>query len=221
MGRKLVKWKVISSPLPMIELRKEHNAGDYVISEDEEQLLLKAALRDSNPYIWLFIKLGPATSLRHSEILRAPIDNFDPERRRLRIQVKGGRWRRQPLTRSITEILVKEREMAKDPKGWLFPSLRSESGHIESMNVAFARCVKAAGMNPVVVVPHIMRHTAITRLAAIGADIKTIQEFSGHESLTMILRYAHAQDRAIDSALDRLEQETIVEHPRVQSGRKS
>ena len=221
MGRKLVKWKVISSALPMIELRKEHNARDYVISSDEEQLLLEAALRDSNPYIWLFIKLGLATSLRHSEILRARFENFDPERKRLRVQVKGGRWRRQPLTRGITEILVKEGKTAKDLEGWIFPSLRAESGHIESMNVAFARCVKAAGMNPVVVVPHIMRHTAITRLAAIGADIKTIQEFSGHESLTMVLRYAHAQDRAIDSALDRLEQGTVVEHPRVQSGRKS
>ena len=215
MGRKLVKWKVISSPFPTIELRKEHNARDYVISDVEEQLLLDAALRDSSPYIWLFIKLGLATSLRHSEILRARFDNFDPERRRLRVQVKGGRWRRQPLTRSITEILVKEREMAKDPKGWIFPSLRADSGHIESMNGAFGRCVKAAGMNPVVVVPHIMRHTAITRLAAIGADIKTIQEFSGHESLTMVLRYAHAQDRAIDSALDRFEKGTVVEHPRV------
>jgi len=89
------------------------------------------------------------------------------------------------------------------------------------MNVAFARCVKAAGMDPLVVVPHIMRHTAITRLAATGADIKTIQEFSGHETLTMVLRYAHAQDRAIDNALDRLEQRTVVEHPRVRSERNS
>jgi integrase len=221
MGRKLVKWKVISFPLPMIELRKEYNARDYVISEDEEKLLLEAALRDNNPYIWLFIKLGLATSLRHSEILRARFDNFDAERRRLRVQVKGGRWRRQPLTRSITEILIKEREMAKAPSGWLFPSLRSESGHAESMDEAFGRCVKAAGMNPGVVVPHIMRHTAISRLAATGVDIKTIQEFSGHESLTMVLRYAHAQDRIVNHALDRLEQGTVIEHPSARFGRKS
>jgi integrase len=221
MGRRLVKWKVISAPLPMIELRKERNERDYVISEDEEQLLLAAAIRDSNPYIWLFIKLGLATSLRHSELLRARFDNFDSERRRLRIQVKGGRWRRQPLTRQITEILVNEREMAKDPRGWVFASLRSESGHLESMRAAFSRCVMAAGMDPAVVVPHTMRHTAVSRLAAIGADIKTIQEFSGHESLSMVLRYAHAQDRAIDSALDRLEQGTIVEHRPARSGSKS
>ena len=154
-------------------------------------------------------------------MLGARFENFDPERRRLRAQVKGGRWRRQPLPKSITEILLKEREMAADPKGWIFPSPRSTSGYIESMDLAFARCVRAAGLDPSVVVPHVMRHTAITRLAASGADIKTIQEFSGHESLAMILRYAHAQDHVVDSALDRLEGGTVVELPTAKTERKS
>ncbi len=65
------------------------------------------------------------------------------------------------------------------------------------------------------VTPHIMRHTAITRLAETGADIKTIQKFSGHESLVMVLRYAHPQDRAIDRALDALEGRTVIEHPAI------
>lgn len=82
--------------------------------------------------------------------------------------------------------------MAADIHGWIFPRARSKSGHIESMHAPFARFVKAAGMDTTVVVPHVMRHTAITRLAATGAEIKTIQEFSGHESLAMVMRYAHA-----------------------------
>jgi integrase len=219
LGRRLARWKVISAPLPMIELRRERNARDYVISEEQERRLLAAALGDSNPYVWLFIRLGLATALRHSEMLRVRLEALDPERRRLRVSVKGGRSRRQPLTRGITEILVNEREMAQDPTGWLFPSPRSRSGHVESMDEAFGRCVRAAGMNPRVVVPHIMRHTAISRLAATGADLKTIQEYSGHESLTMVLRYAHAQDHAVDSALDRLEEGTVAEHPEARPGR--
>ncbi len=203
MGRRLVRWKAIPAGSPMIELQKEHNVRDYVISAQEEKELLDAAVADGQSYIWLFVKLGLATSLRHSEMLSARFQDFDPERRRLRVRVKGGRWRRQPLPRSITDILAKEREMAVDPLGWIFPSPRSNSGHIESMDLAFARCVKAAGMDPSVVVPHVMRHTAITRLAASGADIKTIQEFSGHESLAMVLRYAHAQDHVVDGALGR------------------
>ncbi len=103
--------------------------------------------------------------------------------------------------------------MAEDPDGWIFSSKTSVSGHITSLGRSFARCVKQAGMDPNVVTPHIMRHTAITRLAETGADIKTIQEFSGHESLEMVMRYAHAQDRAVDRALDKLEGRTVVEHP--------
>ncbi|MBT3766638.1 MAG: tyrosine-type recombinase/integrase [Rhodospirillales bacterium] len=64
---------------------------------------------------------------------------------------------------------------------------------------------------PTDVTPHIMRHTAITRRAETGADIKTIQEFSGHESLQMVLRYAHPQEAAINRALDRMESGTNLE----------
>jgi integrase len=213
MGRRLLKWKVISAPLPMIKLEAEWNRRTYVISDEEEERLLKAALEDSNTYVWLFIKLGLATGLRHAEMLSARFESLDPVRRRLRVKIKGGRWRNQPLTRGITEILTRERGMAEDPDGWIFPNKGSASGHVVSMREPFARCVEQARMDSNVVSPHTMRHTAITRLAEIGADIKTIQEFSGHESLAMVLRYAHAQDRAIDSALDRLEGRTIVEHP--------
>jgi len=221
MARQLYRWKVITVLLPMIPLETERNQRTYVISGTEEDALLDAALADSNTYVWLFIKLGLATGLRHTEMLTARFSDLDPGKRRLRVRVKGGRWRDQPLTRGIATILEREREMATDPDGWVFPSSRSPSGHIEAMGNAFARCVTNAGMDPCVVTPHVMRHTAITRLAITGTDIKTIQAFSGHESLEMVLRYAHAQDRAIDRALDKMEGGTVTEHPNARVHQKS
>jgi len=214
MARRLAQWKVIPAPLPMVKLDAERNRRTYVISENEEQRLLDAALADSNSYIWLFIKLGLATGLRHSEMLAARFDKFDSTRRRLRVKTKGSRWRNQPLTRGVTAILQRERDMAEDTGGWIFPSKRTRSGHVESMDEPFARCIAAAGMDTRVVTPHTMRHTAITRLAETGADIVTIQEFSGHETVAMVMRYAHAQDRAVDRALDKMEEGTVAEHPR-------
>ena len=214
MARRLAQWKVIPAPLPMVKLDPERNRRTYVISENEEQRLLDAALADSNSYIWLFIKLGLATGLRHSEMLAARFDKFDSTRRRLRVKTKGSRWRNQPLTRGVTAILQRERDMAEDTGGWIFPSKRTRSGHVESMDEPFARCVTKAGMDARVVTPHTMRHTAITRLAETGADIVTIQEFSGHETVAMVMRYAHAQDRAVDRALDKMEEGTVAEHPR-------
>ena len=221
MARRLFRWRELITPMPMIELEPEHNARDFVVNAEEEKKLLHFALNDSNSYIHLFIQMGLATGLRHSELLSARFDKFDPVRRRLRVRTKGGRWRNQPLTRGITEVLKHEREMAANRDGWIFPSKRSESGHIESLKDPFERCAKSAGIDPKLCVPHTMRHTAITRYAATGADIKSIQEFGGHLSLSMVLRYAHASDNAIDRALDRMEGGTIAELPTSHKSRKS
>jgi integrase len=205
MGRKLVEWQMIKRAFPTPKLARERNERTRVISKEEEKLLLDAALADCHPYIWVFVKIGLATALRHSEILRMRFENFDPLRRRFRVLTKGGRWREQPLTRSIANLLVQLKRSSPSREGWVFPSEKGQQGHIPHLSAVFRRCVKRAGLDPRSITPHIMRHTAITRLASTGADIKTIQSFSGHESLEMIMRYAHRVDHAIDNALEKLD----------------
>ena len=143
--------------------------------------------------------------MRHAEILSSRFDLLDAKRRRLRVRVKGGDWRDQPLSREITEILVREKEMTADSDGWIFPNAKSASGHYDSMKKPFKRCVVRVGLDPVKVTPHTMRHTAITNFAETGADARTIQRFSGHETLDMVHRYTHARDARVDEALERME----------------
>ena len=116
---------------------------------------------------------------------------------------------KQPLTREIVTILEKERDMADDPDGWVFPSKRTKSGHLKDVGKVFARIVEAAGMNPKEVVPHILRHTAITRFAGTNPDIKTLQAFSGHKSIQALMRYLHEQDRRVDDAMDQMEKASV------------
>ncbi len=130
---------------------------------------------------------------------------LDARRRRLRVRVKGDRVREQPLSSELVAILQREREMAGDPDGWIFPSPKSTSGHIVDMKTTFKRCLLRAGLSPEEIVPHTMRHSAITNLAETGADIPTIQEFSGHLSLKMVMRYTHARDRRVNHAVDEME----------------
>ena len=206
MGRKLHEWGDINFIPPMVKLEAADNARDYVLSDDDRTRLLNAALEDSNQYIWLFVTMGLHTSLRHSEILSSQFENFDGERRRLRVKVKGGRWRDQPLTPTITDILMGEREMALDPDGWVFPNSASASGHYESMKAPFRRIAIAAGVDLKKVTPHTLRHTAITDMAETGAAIRTVQEFSGHTSVEMVMRYTHAREQQVDEALEKLDQ---------------
>ena len=221
MARRLLKWGKIKTPLPMLKLSDPDNRRTYVLSNDEEEALLGVALQDSNTRIHLFIKLALGTSLRRNEVLSARFDGFDLVRRRLKVKVKGGRWREQPLARRIVDLLERERKMAQDQEGFIFPSTKTKAGHVTEINEAFRRVAMAAGLDPRKITPHTLRHTAITRLVASGADVKTVQEFSGHRSLTMVMRYTHAQDRAIDAALDRMEGHNVVEHPAAKKARES
>ncbi|HJM52326.1 MAG TPA: tyrosine-type recombinase/integrase, partial [Alphaproteobacteria bacterium] len=72
------------------------------------------------------------------------------------------------------------------------------------MDKPFRRAVVAAGLDPATVTPHVMRHTAITRLVQAGVDLPTIQTISGHKTLAMVLRYAHVHGQHIDSAISAL-----------------
>lgn len=205
MARWLYDESKIDRPLPRMVSEKEQNHRDYVISDADEKALLDAAAHDVHPYIWLFCVMGIGSSMRHREILSARFDRLDADRRRLRIKVKGGRQRDQPLPQWVVDILLKERESVPDPDGWVFPSTRTKSGHIEQMSGAFTRCVEAAGLDPSLVTPHTMRHTALTRFAAVtNGDPATVKRYSGHLSLQALMRYIHPSDEHVDSALDRI-----------------
>jgi len=69
------------------------------------------------------------------------------------------------------------------------------------MDRPFHEAVKAAGLDPELITPHVMRHTAITKLVQAGVDLPTIQRISGHKTLAMVLRYCHVHGRHIDEAI--------------------
>jgi site-specific recombinase XerD len=70
---------------------------------------------------------------------------------------------------------------------------------------AFRRTAIRAGLDPTKVIPHTMRHTAITNLIETGAHARTVQQVSGHKSLDMAMRYTHARQERVDEALEKME----------------
>jgi hypothetical protein len=70
------------------------------------------------------------------------------------------------------------------------------------MDNAFRDAVVRAGLDPELVTPHVMRHTAITALVQAGVDLPTIQKISGQKTLAMVLRYTHVHGQHIDRAIE-------------------
>lgn len=189
----------------VIEKLAEPEGRTVVLSETECDVLLEAARQDSHPHLWLFIEFGLATAMRSAEILSARFDQIDWKNCRLYVPRAKAGDRTQPLTKSLIETLRRERECIPDREGWIFPSNRTATGHVNELNGPFRRAVQAAGLSPELVTPHVMRHTAATKLVASGVPLPAVQRITGHKTYAMVLRYTHLADRSIDEAMTALE----------------
>jgi integrase len=199
-----VEWKWLRTKPCKITKLSEGPGRIVALTDEQSEALLRAAIADEDGYCWLFVAFGLNTAMRHSEILAARFDQLDLGNHRLFIPDAKAGQREQPITPELAAILRREREMRDDRDGWIFPSPRpntSSMGHRDRMSKPFRRAVKAAGLDPKTVTPHVMRHTAITTLVQAGVDLPTVQRISGHKTIAMVQRYTHVHGQHIDRAI--------------------
>ena len=196
-------WKWLDRMPCRLKMLKESPGRIIALTDDQCDALMRAAITSADPYCWLFVAFGLNTAMRHSEILSARFDLVSFEKLRLFIPYAKGGQREQPITLELAAMLRTEREMRNDLDGWIFPSPHQDSGsgHRARMDKPFRDAVTRAGLDTRLVTPHVMRHTAITRLVQAGVDLPTIQRISGHKTLAMVLRYAHVHGGHIDHAI--------------------
>jgi integrase len=200
------EWKWLDR-LPVRPRKFVEFASRVIALTDEEcDRLMTAAIATAIPDLWLFVAFGLNTAMRHGEILATRWDQLDLANRRLYVPKAKSGQRQQPITAGLAALLETEREMREEREGWIFPSPHKDSkaGHWARMDRPFREAVEAAGLDPGLVTPHVMRHTAITKLVQAGVDLPTVQQVSGHKTLAMVLRYIHVHGRHIDDAIKAL-----------------
>jgi integrase len=219
-----IEWKWLDRRPCKAKKTKEEGGRIIALNDTQCDALMRVAVASADPDCWLFVAFGLNTTMRHSEILAARWDHLDFENLRLFIPDAKAGQRIQPITPQLAAILRRERAMREDcgrPSGdpcglekphrcvghgravWVFPSPHGDtkSGHRARMDRPFRDAVTAAGLDPQLVTPHVMRHTGITALIQAGVDLPTVQKISGHKTLTMVLRYFHAHAPHIDRAI--------------------
>jgi integrase len=198
-----IEWGWIKTRPCKIKLLEREQGRIIALTDEQAHALFQGALADDDPSCWLFVAFGLNTAMRHREILRTGFEQVDLDKLRLQIpKAKGGR-REQPITAELADMLRREMAM-RGTEGWIFPSPRpgaSFSGHRDRMEKPFRNAVVRAGLDPKIVTPHVLRHTAITKLVQAGIDLPTIQQISGHKTLAMVLRYTHVHGTHIDKAI--------------------
>jgi integrase len=193
--------------LPVIPKEREARKQIHILRADQCERLIAAAKADQDQHAYLFVLFGLNTSMRHSEILYRKFADVDFASNRMWINRAKAGERSQPITLTLKVALEREMRQREDKDGWIFPATRSDSksGHRRELGIAFKRCVEAAGLNPSQCTPHVMRHTAITRLVMANVDLLTIKKVTGHKTTAMVEHYTHIHGSHVDEAIRAIE----------------
>lgn len=160
-----------------------------------------------------FLELLYATGARISEVAGLSVSDVDSASAQVRLFGKGSKERVVPLYESALDCVALYLErgrphLVRDGRNTdaLFLSTRGNAMSADALRTRFERRVAEAGLDPSLS-PHAMRHTFATELLGGGADLRSVQELLGHESLATTQIYTHL-------SVDRLKDAAKAAHPR-------
>ena len=147
-----------------------------------------------------------STGLRIAELVALNREQvkISPGMKDLELSVlgKGGRIRTVYFSERALSWLAKYLKTRIDEDKALFINARKAGGDQSrrltprSIEKMVKRYALQAGL-PMTTTPHVMRHSFATDLLSQGVDLRTIQEFLGHKSITATQIYAHVTNKKL------------------------
>ncbi|WP_260853466.1 tyrosine recombinase XerC [Kocuria palustris] len=191
-------------------------AGD--LSEIAEGLAARAADADRSPEQRalaardrLVIELLWATGVRVAELAGLDVDDVDRQRRTLRVIGKGDKQRVVPYggpAADALELWLRQRGILSTGAGGPALLLGARGGRMGTRQIRGVVDRELAARPDVAARgPHALRHSAATHLLDGGADLRSVQELLGHESVATTQIYTHV-------SVDRLGAAFRQAHPR-------
>lgn len=165
----------------------------HFLSVDEMISVFKSFGQDTKPAPLekLLFLLLYGSGLRVSEACSLTWAAIDFNQQTLRIRGKGNKERIVALPKSVRDLIqnlkIASETLPVDPSQYVW------GAHALSTRKAYdwvrARGAKAGLLRPIH--PHALRHSFATHLLASGANLRTLQELLGHESLQATEKYTH------------------------------
>lgn len=157
------------------------------------------------------LELLYSSGLRVSECVSLNISDVDWEQGLVKVCGKGNKERIVPIgDAAIQALKAYLSERSQFPKvsddDVLFINKNGTRLTVRSVQRLVAQVIQELGLNKSVT-PHTLRHTFATHMLGYGADLRTIQELLGHESLSTTQKYTHV-------GVDQLTQVYDKTHPK-------
>ena len=208
-------------PSRRVEAPRKGRSLPKALSRDEvDRLIAAAAARDGAPNgagglrLACLVELAYASGLRISELTGLTLAALARDPAYLMVKGKGGKERLAPLNLAARAAVRSYLEVrpAFLPKGdaanpWLFAS-RGRTGRLTPRRVGqlLDEAAADAGIDPVRVSPHVLRHAFATHLLEGGADLRVVQTLLGHADIGTTQIYTHV-------AGERLAEVMSARHP--------
>jgi site-specific recombinase XerD len=155
------------------------------------------------------LELMYAAGLRASEVVGANVGDLDLREGMIRVRGKGNKDRvtlfGEACRKAIQSYLGEERTkpIEGDP---LFTNPKGIRLSTRSLQDVVKKWALRTGLPPSVS-PHTLRHSFATHLLDNGADLKSVQQLLGHESLATTQIYTHV-------SVERLRATVVAAHPK-------
>lgn len=188
----------------------------HVMSEPEVAKLLRTRVAGKNDFLRLrdiaMMELLYASGIRRAELVGLNISDVDLDRRLMRVIGKGNKQRTVFINQASADaIRMYLGVRPRTPDEALFLSKRKQRLSHRQAWVVFRQFAELSGLTKHVT-PHVMRHSFATHLLENGADLMTIKELLGHESLSTTQIYTNV-------SLEHMRRSYEDAHPRDRSER--
>ncbi|MEN6374519.1 MAG: tyrosine recombinase XerC [Smithella sp.] len=191
--------KTNNNPVGMIQTSKTEKYMPNFLSVDEIFELLKAQVDNSISGLRnrAMLELFYSSGLRLGELAGLNVMDLDFDQALVKVRGKGRKERivpvGSPARKALQEYLAVTQGVRKKNdedafKAPLFLNLRGERITGRSVARIVDEATKKSGIGRKIS-PHALRHTFATHLLNAGADLRSIQELLGHESLSTTQKY--------------------------------
>jgi integrase/recombinase XerC len=212
---------IASNPMLLIRTPKQSKRLPKAINVEQVEQLLSApddtnilGARDRAILETLY-----STGIRVSELVAINRGDLDQAGQALIVQGKGRKQRIVPLGshamtalrhyEGMLDAAVKQAGGTVDPHSALFTN--KHGGRLSSRSVRrkVSKYLDKVGLDPTIS-PHTLRHSFATHLLDNGADLRSVQELLGHQSLSTTQVYTHLTAQRLREAYDKA-------HPRAEA----
>ena len=144
------------------------------------------------------------SGIRVSELVSLNLGDVDPIGEVIKVRGKGKKERLAPIGSGAVRALMDYMKFLKERgrRDPLFINRRGERLAAGGVRILIDRYIEKIALK-VSISPHVLRHSFATHMLDAGADLRSVQELLGHESISTTQRYTHVTTERLKKAYEK------------------